>query len=165
MAERALLRQNFVDDAAARRRAVHAQFAILLAAAEQRIIAHIKEKILSIDPALSNEARLSAIQRLIAEQADALTQLRLEIRHQKRRALQATRTGSRTRFRRRRREFIDRHIIERAQIHELLGIRAVRRLLPGIPFDATRDFAVRMISSVHTGPLKRGARNSLAPGR
>jgi hypothetical protein len=158
MAERAVLRENYSDDAAARRRVVHAQFASLLAAAEQRIIAHIRAKILAIDPTLSLDARLAAIARLDGEQADALSQLRLEMRQQKRRALQATRSARRSHFKRIRRDFTERHVIERAEIYGLLGIRPTRRLLPDIAFDATLNLVERMMSGECNRPPKPRAR-------
>jgi hypothetical protein len=163
MAERAVLRENYSDDAAERRRVIHAQFASLLVAAEQRIIAHIRAKILAIDPGLSHEARLAAIARLHSEQADALSQLRLEMRQQKRRALQATRSARRSRFKRIRRDFTERHVIERAEIYGLLGIRPTRRLMPDIAFDATLDLVERMMSGERNQPLKPRAPNFHMP--
>ncbi len=103
MAERDLLRAAFSAEVAERKRAVSAQFAALLAAAEQQIIAHVQGKIALIDPTLSPAARQSAIEQLIAEQAAALLQLRQDIKQQRRQARRAATSSLRGRFKKRRR--------------------------------------------------------------
>ncbi len=68
MAERGVLRSAHSAEVADRKRAISAEFAALLAAAEQRIVAHVQGKIAAIDPALSMAARHAAIEQFIAEQ-------------------------------------------------------------------------------------------------
>ena len=97
MAERGLLRSAHSAEVADRRRSISAEFAALLAAAEQRIIAHVQGKIASIDPALSMAARHAAIEQFIAEQTAAILQLKQDIKQQRRHARCAAGTSLRGR--------------------------------------------------------------------
>jgi len=142
MAERDLLRAAFSAEVAERKRAVSAQFAALLAAAEQQIIAHVQGKIALIDRALSPAARQSAIEQLIAEQSAALLQLRQDIKQQRRQARRAAGAGLHRKFRKRRRVLVARHAVEREETREYFGapyyiwqrppraFPAIRRMLP-----------------------------------
>ena len=98
MAERGLLRSAHSAEVADRRRAIGAEFAALLKAAEQRIVAHVQGKIASIDPALSMAARHAAIEQLIAEQTAAILQLKQDIKQQRRHARRAAGTSLRGKF-------------------------------------------------------------------
>ena len=120
MAERGLLRSAHSAEVADRRRSISAEFAALLAAAEQRIVAHVQGKIASIDPALSMAARHAAIEQFIAEQTAAILQLKQDIKQQRRHARRAAGASLRGRFKKRRRALVARHAVEREETRDRL---------------------------------------------
>lgn len=154
MAERGLLRSAHSAEVADRRRAVSAEFAALLAAAEQRIIAHVQGKIASIDPALSMAARHAAIEQFIAEQTAAILQLKQDIKQQRRHARRAAGASLRGRFKKRRRALVARHAVEREQTKTAFGARHVIWQRPARAFPAIR----RMVPSLK---LRAGRRPSV----
>lgn len=136
-AERDVLRAAHRAELADRRRAISAQLAALLAAAEQRIIAHVQGKIFLIDPALSPAARRAAIEQLIAEQTAAIAQLKQDIKQQRRQARRAAGATLRVRIKKNRHALVQRHADEREQMRLVLGAtshlrRRSRRALPAI---------------------------------
>jgi hypothetical protein len=144
MAERGLLRTAHSAEASERKRAIGAQFAALLKAAEQRIIAHVQGKIAAIDPTLSFSARQAAIEQLIAEQTAALLQLRQDIKQQRRHARRAAGASLRGRFKRRWRALVARHAIEREEARGVFGTPHVIRQRPPRVFPAIRRMIPRL---------------------
>jgi hypothetical protein len=150
MAERGVLRGAYSAEVADRRRAIGAEFAALLKAAEQRIVAHVQGKIASIDPALSMAARHAAIEQFIAEQTAAILQLKQNIKQQCRHARRAAGISLRGRFKKRRRALVARHAIEREETRTAFGARhavwqrphrafpAIRRMIPRLKLRAGR---------------------------
>lgn len=155
-AERDVLRAAFSAEVADRRRAISAQFAALLAAAEQQIIAHVQGKIALIDPTLSPAARRAAIEQLIAEQTAAITQLKQDIKQQRRQARRAVGASLRVRIKKTQRALIQHHAVERLQMQQVFGgpfhlrrrplrvFPAIRRLVPDLkPRTAMRSNMMR----------------------
>jgi len=139
MAERDVLRAALSAEVADRKRAISAQFAALLAAAEQQIIAHVRGKIALIDPALSPAARQAAIEQLIAEQTAAITQLKQDIKQQRRHARRAASLALRGRFKKRRRELVARHAAEREESRDYFGAPTYVWQRPPRAFPAIRQ--------------------------
>ncbi|MGO9547301.1 MAG: hypothetical protein ACLPPF_21225 [Rhodomicrobium sp.] len=144
MAERGVLRTAHSAEASERKRAIGAQFAALLKAAEQRIIAHVQGKIAAINPTLSFSARQAAIEQLIAEQTAALLQLRQDIKQQRRHARRAAGASLRGRFKRRRRSLAARHAVEREVTRAAFGARDVIWQRPARAFPAIRRMIPRL---------------------
>jgi len=138
MAERDLLRAAHSAEANERKRAISAQYAALLKAAEQRIIAHVQGKIAAIDPTLSLSARQAAIEQLIAEQSAAILQLRQDIKQQRRQARRAATARLHGRFRKRRRDLVHRHGVEREETRTTFAAPHVIRQRPPRAFPAIR---------------------------
>lgn len=138
MAERNLLRSAYGAEVSDRKRAVGDQFTALLAAAEQRIIAHVQGKIALIDPRLSSAARRAAIEQLIAEQSAAIVHLRQDIKQQRRQARRAATAGPRTRFKKLRRTLVADHATERKSTLNLFGIPPNPRHRSPRTFSATK---------------------------
>ena len=159
MAERGVLRTAYSSEVADRKRAVSAEFAALLAAAEQRIIAHVQGKIASIDPALSMAARHAAIEQFIAEQTAAILQLKQDIKQQRRHARRAAGTSLRGRFKKRRRALVARHAVEREETKTAFGARHVIWQRPARAFPAIR----RMIPRLKLRAARRPS--MMRPGR
>ena len=144
MAERGVLRSAFSAEVADRRRAISAEFAALLAAAEQRIVAHVQGKIAAIDPALSMAARHAAIEQFIAEQTAAILQLKQDIKQQRRHARRAAGASLRGRFKKRRRSLAARHAVEREETKAAFGARHVIWQRPARAFPAIRRMIPRL---------------------
>lgn len=138
MAERDLLRDTYRAEIAERKRAITAQFAALLAAAEQQIIAHVRGKIALIDQALSPAARRAAIEQLIAEQTAALAQLKQDIKQQRRHAKRVAIASLRGRFKRRRRTLVAHHAVERKESRAHFGAPYYNWQRPPRAFPAIR---------------------------
>ena len=154
MAERGVLRSAYRTEVADRRRSISAEFAALLAAAEQRIIAHVQGKIAAIDPALSMAARHAAIEQFIAEQTAAILQLKQDIKQQRRHARRLAGTSFRGKFKKRRRALVARHVLERQETRATFGtphviwqrparaFTAIRRTIPRLKLRAARHGSV-----------------------
>jgi hypothetical protein len=151
MAERDLLRAAYRTDVVDRKRAISAQFAALLAAAEQQIIAHVQGKIALIDPTLSPAARRAAIEQLIAEQTAAITQLKQDIKQQRRQARRAAGAGLHRKFKKRRHGLTERHAAEREESRIYFGAPTHDWVLPPRAFPAIR----RMVPYLKLGPALR----------